>query len=250
MKKQNEEINLKDLIGIFIPKLWIILVVSILLSAVLGAHAMFLQQDTYTSKASIMVSKSNSTSINASDIDLSSMVIENLEAVIFSSKFMAIVGSDIELKYGYSLTPKYLNSVIKLTPNGKTATFDITVTTDDAEKSWAIAEAVTEHIMGETLFNILPENFGVITMSRYEDPGPGAKNGKGVVTKLLIGFLIGAVVSMVVIYVITIFDVVIHDRKKIEDNFDLPVLGVIPRYDIEEPKTKVVTTADAGGETA
>lgn len=246
MKKQNEEINLKDLIGIFIPKLWIILVVSILLSAVLGVYAIFLQQDTYTSNASIMVSKSNSTSINASDIDLSSMVIENLEAVIFSTKFLSIVSADIEAKYDYSLTTDYLKRVVKLTPNGSTATFDITVTTDDAKKSWAIAEAVTEHIMGETLFGILPENFGVITMSRYEDPELGTKNGKGVLTKLLVGFLIGAVVSMVVIYIVTIFDVVIHDRKKIEDNFDLPVLGVIPRYEVEEGTGK----AQAGGKKA
>lgn len=249
MKKQNEEINLKDLIGILMPKLWIILIVAILLGAVMGAYAVFMQQDTYTSKASIMVSKSNSTSINASDIDLSSMVIENLEAVIFSSKFMSIVGKDIEAKYGYELTPKYLNSVIKLTPNGKTATFDITVTTDNAEKSWVIAEAVTEHIMGKTLFNILPANFGVITMSRYEDPVPGTKNDKGILTKLMIGFLVGAVASMLAIYIATVLDVVIHDRKKIEDNFDLPVLGVIPRYDIEEPKSKTVETTTAGGET-
>ena len=248
MKKQNDEINLKDLIGIFVPKMWLILVVSILLSAVLGVYALFLQQDSYTSKASIMVSKSNSTSINASDIDLSSMVIENLEAVIFSTKFMGIVGEDIAVKYGYPLTAKYLNSVVKLSPNGKTATFDITVTTDNAEKSWAIAEAVTEHIMGKTLFNILPANFGVITMSRYEDPELGTKNDKGVLTNLLIGFLVGAVVSMVVIYVMTIFDVVIHDRKKLEDNFDLPVLGVIPRYDIEDQITAPVVASDAGGE--
>lgn len=246
MKKQNEEINFKDLIGIFIPKLWIILVVSIVLSAVLGVYTIFVQQDTFTSKASIMVSKSNSTSINASDIDLSSMVIENLEAVIFSSKFLGKVKDDIKTKDNLTFTTEYLQRVVKLTPNGNTATFDITVTTGDAHNSWVIANRVTENIMGSALFSILPDNFGVIKMSCYEDPTIGLKNDKGVFTKLLVGFLIGAVLSMVVIYVVTIFDVVIHDRKKIEDNFDLPVLGVIPRYDVDDGTGKT----QAGGKKA
>ena len=51
---------------------------------------------------------------------------------------------------------------------------------------------------------------------------------------------------MAVVYVSAMFDVVIHDRKKLEDNFDIPVLGVIPRYDVDEqPKEEVKSDARA-----
>ena len=42
---------------------------------------------------------------------------------------------------------------------------------------------------------------------------------------------------MVVIFVLNQFDVVIHNKKKIEDNFDIPVLGVIPRQNVASKKS-------------
>lgn len=43
---------------------------------------------------------------------------------------------------------------------------------------------------------------------------------------------------MAVIFVANMLDVTIRDKKKIEDNFDIPVLGVIPRFISEEGKAK------------
>jgi capsular polysaccharide biosynthesis protein len=56
----------------------------------------------------------------------------------------------------------------------------------------------------------------------------------------LVGVLAGMVVTMIVIFVLSIFDVIIHDRKKLEENFDIPVLGVIPRFEIEINPAKEV----------
>ena len=53
-----------------------------------------------------------------------------------------------------------------------------------------------------------------------------------------IGVVIGAVITMTFVFVMNMFDVVIHDKKKIEDTFDIPILGVIPRFLTEEGKTK------------
>ena len=48
--------------------------------------------------------------------------------------------------------------------------------------------------------------------------------------------LCGAVLSMVVIFVYSLFDVTIYDKKKIEDSFNIPVLGIIPKFISEEGK--------------
>ena len=48
--------------------------------------------------------------------------------------------------------------------------------------------------------------------------------------------LCGAVLSMIVIFVHSLFDVTIYDKKKLEDSFSIPVLGVIPRFISEEGK--------------
>lgn len=240
MKKQNDEVNIKDLINLFLPKLWIILVCGVILAIILGGYSMFIKRDTYTSKATIMVSKTNSTSVNSSDIDLSAKVIDSIEVVIFSRKFQKIICNDINnnknyLDKGWNVTPSYLSSAIKISPIDNTSTFNLSATTTDETLSYVIAQSVANHIMGETsvLDQFLPGPYGVIDMRTLDDPRVGSLNDKGTLSNALIGFLVGAVVSMVVIYLVAMFDVVIHDKKKLEDNFEYPILGVIPRYEVE-----------------
>jgi capsular polysaccharide biosynthesis protein len=240
MKKQNEEINIKDLINLFIPKLWIILVCAVVLSIILGGYAFLFKSDTFTSSATIMVSKSNSTSISSSDIDLSAKVIDSVEIVIFSRNFLTEIANAINndpkyAEYNWNVSTGMLSGALRISPNENTSTFLLSATTTDKLLSYAITDTVSNHIMGDSsiLDEYLPQSYGVIDMTMLDDPLPGAKNSKGVVTNALIGFLVGAVVSIVVIYIVAMFDVVIHDRKKLEDNFDYPILGVIPRYEVE-----------------
>ncbi len=243
MKKQNDEISIKDLLGLFAPKLWLIVVCAVVLGVILGGYSMFIKADTYTSNASLMVSMKNSSSISASDIDLSSMIIENLEVVIFSRDFLEVIAEDINTnetyaKHNWNVTHESLKRAIEFTPNGDTSTFRLTVTSGSNLLSYVIASTVIDHIMGETLESFLPSAYSAIIMTSIESPLPTAKkNDKGVLTNTLVGLLVGAVGCMVVIYVSAMFDVVIHDRKKLEDSFDIPVLGVIPRYDVLEDGT-------------
>ena len=50
--------------------------------------------------------------------------------------------------------------------------------------------------------------------------------------------IVGAVMAMAFVFILNIFDIVIHDKKKIQDTFDIPILGVIPRFLAEEGKSK------------
>ncbi len=246
MKKQNDEISIKDLVSLFAPKLWLIVVCAVVLAMIMGGYSLFVKSDTYTSEASLMVSMRNSSSISASDIALSSMVIENLEVVLFSRDFLEIVADDINTnetyaKQNWNITPGSLKRAIVFTPNGETSTFDLTITTSSNLLSYVIANTVIEHVMGDTLAKFLPSAYSAIIMTRIESPLPTtSKNDKGVLTNTLVGFLVGAVGSMAVVYVSAMFDVVIHDRKKLEDNFDLPILGVIPRYEVSEDAVQTV----------
>lgn len=246
MKKQNDEISIKDLVSLFAPKLWFIVVCAVVLGLMLGGYSLFIKSDTYTSKASLMVSMKNSSSISASDIALSSMIIENLEVVIFSRDFLEVVADDINTTYedqNWNVTYKSLGRAISFNPNGETSTFDLAITTSSNLLSYVIANKVIDHIMGDTLGDFLPSAYSAIIMTRIESPEHTvAKNDKGVLTNTLVGLLVGAVGSMAVIYVSAMFDVVIHDRKKLEDSFDIPVLGVIPRYDVEEDAVKALNT--------
>ena len=61
MSRKNKETTVKDLIEVFLPKLWIILLVGVLLAGILSVYSIFFKKDTYTASAEIYVYK-NSTS--------------------------------------------------------------------------------------------------------------------------------------------------------------------------------------------
>ena len=47
-----------------------------------------------------------------------------------------------------------------------------------------------------------------------------------------LGPAVGFIITAAVVWAQTFFDVVIRSTQKIEDNLDIPVLGVIPRHEI------------------
>ena len=48
MKKHNDEITLKDIFDIFLPKIWLIALVAVIFAAMLGGYTLFVKEDTYT----------------------------------------------------------------------------------------------------------------------------------------------------------------------------------------------------------
>ena len=64
-------------------------------------------------------------------------------------------------------------------------------------------------------------------VSDYPDENPHV-NGKPITKKAVIGFAIGAVISAAAVWVFSALDVVVRNKKKIEDYFEIPVIAVIP----------------------
>lgn len=238
MKKTKEEFSISELVAIFAPKVWIIVIAALVLSLALGVYSAFIKTETYSSTATMMVSK-NGTSLSTGDIDVATEMVKRCKVVIFRNNFLNKVLAEIKnnplyAEKDWDIDVSYLKSVITLEQCGDTEAFEITATTPDPELSIAIADALAMHIM-----ITLPESMSYpkdLISSKMIDPPVLAlsPNSNHALRNALIGFVVGAVVAMVAIFVLSLFDVTIRDRKKLEDSFDIPVLGVIPRYLSEE----------------
>ena len=56
-------------------------------------------------------------------------------------------------------------------------------------------------------------------------------NSKGVFRNAIIGGFAGALVTMLAVFVVSRLDVIIRNKEKIEQSFDIPILGLIPRFE-------------------
>lgn len=247
MKSKNDEITIKSLAEIFIPKIWIILLVSFVLGAALAGYSQFIQKDKYTSTGKFNINKipfsnaeSENTGLNAGEIEAMQGMIANMKEIINTLDFCEAVVQKInsgeyndEVDYAYqlpvSIAPKELLGMITVTLSGsETTCYYIDVTCGDAKLSHLIALAA-----GDYLCEVFMNMKYAIEITRIGTPRlPSAPDSKNVVRNTIIGFAAGLVVSMVVVFLLSKFDVIIRSREKIEENFDYPILGVIPKMEV------------------
>lgn len=185
------------------------------------------------------VIKQTSSQISSSDIDFVSKVIDDYKVLITTDMFLNYVIQDIESEETYISNKWNISkSYIKGHMSTSAITDDIlqiSVTTDNPAKSHLIATAVSEVIRDRSreLFA-----FGdTLTVKIVHASTPNSANSKNVVRNLFIGFVGGAVGSMLVIFLVAMFDIVVRDKKKLEDTFGLPIIGLIPRFDVEEEES-------------
>ncbi len=224
MKKNNEEITFKDILSVFIPKIWIILLVAVLCASLFAVYSSVVVDDTY-STYSIMNIRKDTEALQLTDMYLAESIIDDISYRIQSSDFLNSVLSHVNSQYNFeNLTVSQIKSSIRYTPLGN-GVLKLSVTTGNPQLTFAIALAL-ENEVPDLFYSYLPNALKVEPYSAAYFPE--IPDSKGVLTKGLIGFLGGAVASAIVIWIYSAFDVVIKCKKKIEDNFDIPVIGVIP----------------------
>lgn len=249
MKSKNDEITIKSLAEIFIPKIWIILLVSFILGAALAGYSQFIQKDKYTSTGKFNINKvpfsnaeSENTGLNSGEIEAMQGMIANMKEIINTLDFSEAVIDKInsgsyadDAGYDYplplNLDPEELLGMITVTLSGTDTTcYYIEVSCGDAKLAHLIALAAGDHLC-EVFMNMKY----AIEITRIGTPRlPTAPDSKNVIRNTVIGFAAGLVVSMVVVFLLSKFDVIIRSREKIEENFDYPILGVIPRMDANQ----------------
>ena len=230
MKKHNDELTIKDLFGIFVPKLWLIGFVSVIGAIVFGLSSEFLVKDTYTSTVT-MYSYIDSVNTDINDISVAEQQVKIYEQLFKSKKFLdaVIYEFDTDSKDMYaSLSSK---PTISVKQKGTTAVFDVAVTSTNPQMAYDMAEAIKAVCENNIIKDDFIPNASVVQV--FDDPVlPRVHNSKNVLRNAIIGFVGGALISMIAIFIYNLFDVTIRDRKKIEDNFETPILGVIPRHDL------------------
>lgn len=233
MIKKSKETTFKDIVEIFLPKLWLMLLIGVVLATAVSVYSVVIKNDTYTSSSIVYVynEKTNSTSTSTNDLQAAEQMVSVYNIAIKSDKFLKLVIGNGSLSK-YQLSPAAIKNMIKISQVNETAVFQISVTSTNPALAYDVAVAITSgietYIQGESG---LVKN--ALLSSVLEDPSiPAAPNSKNTVSKALIAFVVGFALTAIIVWAQSFFDVVIRSTKKIEDNLDIPVLGVIPRHEI------------------
>ena len=244
MKEQHDEITIKELIDIFLPKVWVIALVAVIFAAILGGYSMFIKDDTYTSTSSFIMVKiptqydedSNgafaiTTGLSASEISAMQSMIGMAEQIMETKDYLKTVKEglvNVNPEY-MSVSVQELRNMLSVKVVGEATVFDLSVISEDPELAYLVSD-----IVYHTFPNVIEEYFDSYSISIKVIDTPvkaTSPNSKGTFRNAVIGGLAGVVLSMLVIFVISKLDIVIRSKEKIEQGYDIPVIGLIPRFE-------------------
>ena len=235
MKKQNDEITLYGLWEMFLPKIWIIALVSVIFAAVFGVYTLFIKKDTYTSTVDFYT-RAEQGNTSTSDLNYAQSMVgmfsEYIQLVGFRShilnKLYEIEDNGVKRYDEEDVNIDDLLNMVSISQRGKTSLFVITVVAENLQLSKDVAKIIQD----ELPIKLKDDLKHSAEFESYLDV-PDKADEKGTFQSIAIGFVIGLILSIVVIFLFVRLDTVIRSKKKLEDHFDLPILGVIPGINTE-----------------
>ncbi len=229
------EIDLRKIFAMLKRKIAIIIVVALIGAVVSGCITNFLIKPKYTSSVSFYVNNNNdnlvgsSGTISSSDLDASEKLVNTYIVVVKSNTFLSKVAD----KLGNGLTASQIKKMMSCSAIEDTLAFQVSITNTNPELAAEIANTVAE-LSPQEIVRVLKVG-GVEVIDYASVPvKPSSPNLK---KNILIGFAVAFVAAFAVCFIKELFDTRIMSESDLTRDFDIPVIGTVPRLvPIEEKK--------------
>ncbi len=235
------EIDLRKVFSMLKKKIAIILVVALIGAALAGCITNFFIKPKYTSSVSFYVNNNNdnligsSGTITASDLDASEKLVNTYIFVVKSGSFRSKVAD----KLGNKVTASQLKKMMTCSAVKDTLAFQVDVNSTSPELATEIANTVAE-IAPQEIVRVLKVG-GVEVIDYASIPvNPSSPNLK---KNVLIGFTVALVLAFAVCFIKELFDTRIISESDLTREFDIPVLGTVPRLVPVEDKKEISSGA-------
>lgn len=223
---ETEGVDLQKAVAAIFGKMWLIILISILCAAISFAGTYFLITPQYESSALFYVNNNSlslgdaSLSIDSGDISASKSLVNSYIVILKSRETINDVIEHAQVNRSYV----ELKDMITATSVNNTEIFEVVVTSPSPTEAQKIAMAITE---------VLPDRIGGIiegTSAKIVDYAvvPSSPSSPSYTVNVIVGFLIGLVLSVGIVLVQEIFDVRIRTEEDLAEISQMPILASVP----------------------
>jgi capsular polysaccharide biosynthesis protein len=235
MENNNEtkelEIDLRKMFYKMKTKIVFILIATLIVGIASGLITHFCISPTYSSTVKMYVySNSNrvttDSTITSNELTASQDLVNTYIYILMSDTVLDAVIEDV----GLDISSSALKSMISASQATNTVAFEVTVTTTSAKWSAQIANSIAKIAPDEIIRVVKAGGVEIIDYAKTPTR-PSSPNMK---KNVALGALIGFIVSFAIFFIKELFDSTITSAGDIEKEFDIPVLGTIPRLETVE----------------
>ncbi|HGJ0231066.1 TPA: Wzz/FepE/Etk N-terminal domain-containing protein [Streptococcus pneumoniae] len=227
MKEQNTmEIDVFQLLNTLWKRKLIIALVAIVTGAIAFSYSSFIIKPEYTSTTRIYVVNRNQgdkSGLTNQDLQAGSYLVKDYREIILSQYVLEKVVTDLQL----DMPTKNLASKIQVTVPVDTRIVSISVKDKQPEEASRIANSLRK-IAAKKIISVTR----VSDVTTLEEARPATSpSSPNIRRNTLIGFLGGLGVVVMVVLLVELLDVRVKRPEDIEDDMQIPLLGVIPNLD-------------------
>ena len=226
-----QSINLPALFFRILENLKYVVVAALLLALLGGVYGKIMVRPMYAATAKLYIVGQTESSINLSSLQIGTVLSLDYQEVFKTWEVHEMVRQKLGLNYTYS----QMQSLVNVTKPDDTRVLYITVNHADpqlaADMANAYAEAAQRFIL-ETMDGDAPNIFSVALV-------PGVSVSTGGSSYIIIGFLLGTILSIGCITLMFVFDDRPRNPANVEDLTGLPTLAVLPVMDMPKGKKQL-----------
>lgn len=215
----NDEISLIDLFKLLLRYIWLIVAITLLGGVLAFGVSVFILEPSYSASSTVFIRpRVTDGMISTGELAANARLANTYAEIARSNSVLRNVSVS-----GKSLSE--IRNSITISSVRDTEIIRFASTTNSPQASAAIVNQVVNAFIAEIFEIIEIENLYVIDIAEV-NPN---RVGPNVLLNTLIGFVLGGMISIGIIFLITMLDQTISGRDQVEALLDVPVLGEI-RY--------------------
>lgn len=237
---EEETISLQEVFEIIRKKIALILIITFSAAAISAIVSFFLITPKYERSTQLLVNRSQvSENFSTNEVQTNIQLINTYSEIILSPRILDIAAKELEglidLENG-EITASYLKGKITVNNQNNSQVLNISVEDTDPHRAALIANKVAEVFQREIPSIMNVDNVNILSEADVpEDLSPVSPKP---LLNIAIAFVVGLMLGVGLAFLIEYFDNTIKTEQDIEKYLELPVLGVITTFDMEDMQKK------------
>lgn len=222
------EIDVMELLQLFWKKIWLILLAAVICAGAVFAYTSYTTVPLYQSSAKMYVNNNDSligAGLSVSGVYSAPSLIPTYLEILYTRSTLerVIEAGDLTDDAGNPMSYGALRGKISAYSLNQTAIFQINVVDTDPNRAMLIANTITEVLPVQITSIIDGSSARVVDLAIK-----GTRISSGNTKNTIIGFFVGALIVCAIEFIRYLTDHYIHDENYILNNYDIPLLAVIP----------------------
>lgn len=225
--KDESEISVVDIINMMLTFWWFIVMLAVLVGGATYTYFKISSVPEYKSTARLFINtegQQTSTDVNANAMVNAGNLLPSYIDVLQSKAFLEKVSDDLDNKY----TDEDIKDMITLEAVTDTNIISMSVENEDAHVSYLVCSSIVNNAPAE-IARIFGGGSTKLTEYPVEadeaEPMHTSRNA-------IIGFIAGAAVAMVIIFLVNMFDTRVKSKDELVSKYGLPILGEVPNLEV------------------